>query len=383
MVSIGPICPQMRGAPIFYAQLVACGCCAKVPPRHRNVLEEAPYEPSRPSRPSPGPAGLARHGPEGARRRLRPGGLCAEPRPGAQAQPVQQRPRARAARCAEAPRLWHGRGREARPVRDVEAQCADQHLHPRRRLASASGEGLCVHGRDDRARRRPLDRPRLRRRRGDPGQSAADGRPGAPRGGLGLQECEKLRRRSRAYLCHQPVVRRPSRRQRRHHRLERVWRARKRGEGRAHVLGHVRPQAGAAVEALRIRGLHRRDGGEAFLDPPSRPAQLPADRRLRHLRDAGIPAAEPRVCRRREGRRQAGHAAGGRRLQPFRDDRDDRQSAERDRQRGAGADEACSEDGGGDGHDAADGARERRGGRRRRWQPRRNRRRARRARWSG
>ena len=43
---------------------------------------------------------------------------------------------------------------------------------------------------------------------------------------------------------------------------------------------------------------------------------------------------------RREGRRQAGHAAGRRGLQSLRDGRDDRQSAEPARQRGAGADEA-------------------------------------------
>ena len=36
-------------------------------------------------------------------------------------------------------------------------------------------------------------------------------------------------------------------------------RAGRRREGRAAVLGHVRPQAGAAVEALGIRRLHRRD----------------------------------------------------------------------------------------------------------------------------
>ena len=80
-------------------------------------------------------------------------------------------------------------------------------------------------------------------------------------------------------------------------------------------------------------------GGGAVVDPPSRPAQLPADRRARHVRDAGVPAPGARLRRRREGRRQAGHAAGRRGLQPFRDGRDDRQSAEPPGQRGAGADE--------------------------------------------
>ena len=56
-----------------------------------------------------------------------------------------------------------------------------------------------------------------------------------------------------------PVVRRASRRQRRHHRLEGLRRAGRRREGRAALLGHVRPQAGAAVEALGVRRLHRRE----------------------------------------------------------------------------------------------------------------------------
>ena len=40
----------------------------------------------------------------------------------------------------------------------------------------------------------------------------------------------------------------------------------------------------------RVCRLHRRDRGEAVVAAPSRPAQLPGDRRLRHLRDAGVPA---------------------------------------------------------------------------------------------
>ena len=51
---------------------------------------------------------------------------------------------------------------------------------------------------------------------------------------------------------------------------------------------------------------------EASAAAPSRRAQLPGDRRLRHLRDAGVPAPEPRFRRGREGGRQAGHAAGRR-----------------------------------------------------------------------
>ena len=33
MVAAGLVWPEKRGAPIFYAQLVECGGCAKVAPR--------------------------------------------------------------------------------------------------------------------------------------------------------------------------------------------------------------------------------------------------------------------------------------------------------------------------------------------------------------
>ena len=58
-----------------------------------------------------------------------------------------------------------------------------------------------------------------------------------------------------------------------------------------------------------------------------RASQLSGDRRLRHVRDAGIPAPVARFRRRREGRRQTGRAAGRGGLQSFRDARDAGQSA--------------------------------------------------------
>ena len=80
---------------------------------------------------------------------------------------------------------------------------------------------------------------------------------------LGLQQRQELRRRSEPHLCVGPVVRRASRRLRRDHRLEGLRRAERHREGRAALLGHVRPEAGAAVEALGLCRLHRRERGEA------------------------------------------------------------------------------------------------------------------------
>ena len=111
--------------------------------------------------------------------------------------------------------------------------------------------------RDVRQRRRAFHRARFRRRGEHQGRPAADGGSGASRGRLGLQERQELRRRSGAHLRLQPVIRRASRRQRRHHRLVEVRRAGECREGRAALLRHVRSQAGAAVEALRVRRLHR------------------------------------------------------------------------------------------------------------------------------
>ncbi len=48
------------------------------------------------------------------------------------------------------------------------------------------------------------------------------------------------------------------------HRLESTRGAGRRRQGRAAFLRHVRPQAGAAVEALELRQVHRRDGARAL-----------------------------------------------------------------------------------------------------------------------
>ena len=81
---------------------------------------------------------------------------------------------------------------------------------------------------------------------------------------------------------------------------------------------HVRSQAGAAVEALGVREVHRRDGGEAQRAAPSRQARGAGRAGLWLAGDAGVPAPEPRLLRRREGGRQAGHAVGDGGLQSLR-----------------------------------------------------------------
>ena len=68
---------------------------------------------------------------------------------------------------------------------------------------------------------------------------------------------------------------------------------------RAAAQRHVRARAGAALEALVLRHVHRRDGGEAQLAAPSRRPAHAARSRLRHLRDAGIPAPDARGFSRR------------------------------------------------------------------------------------
>ena len=227
-----------------------------------------------------GSAGLARHGPEGARRRLRPDGLCAEPRSGAQAQHVQQRPRARAARRAEAAAptgrsrsssstcsrhgkpnapinvFIHGGAWRQRSVKDY-AFLAEMFVR-----AGAHWIGLDFDGVEgtkgdllpmaDQVRRGVAwVYKNAKSFGGDPNRLYVSGQSsGAHLAGSVVTTDWK------DYGVPNDIV-----------------------KGALLVLGHVRPQAGAAVEALRIRRLHRRDRGEAVLAAPSRPAQLPGDRR--------------------------------------------------------------------------------------------------------
>ena len=72
---------------------------------------------------------------------------------------------------------------------------------------------------------------------------------------------------------------------------------------------HVRPQAGAALGALELRQVHRRDGAGAERAAPSRQAQRAAASWPTAPRDAGVPAPVARFRRRREGGRQAGRSS--------------------------------------------------------------------------
>ncbi len=81
-------------------------------------------------------------------------------------------------------------------------------------------------------------------------------------------------------------------------------------QGRDAQQRHVRSQAGAALQALEIRQVHRRDGAGAQRAAPSRQARDPADPRLRHLRDPGVPAPDARLRGGGARRRQAGRTAG-------------------------------------------------------------------------
>ena len=115
-----------------------------------------------------GAAGLARHGPAGARRRLRPAGLCAQSRPGRQA---PRSPTAtRRGRSSARPNEWPtGRPRSRSSTSTAPSgQCAGQHLHSRRRMARQPRRRLRVPGRAVRQGGRALRHPRLhqcRRRR--------------------------------------------------------------------------------------------------------------------------------------------------------------------------------------------------------------------------
>src|SRR5207248_1889541 len=72
--------------------------------------------------------------------------------------------------------------------------------------------------------------------------------------------------------------------------------------------------------------------------PSSRSIGYALDRELRHLRDAGVSASDPRLRRRSESCRQAGRAAGGRGPQSFRNAGDAGEPLWAPRPRRAGAD---------------------------------------------
>ena len=227
------------------------------------------------------PAGLPRHGPAGARRRLRPGGLCAEPRAGgARRQAASERARARLG-DAEARRLRAERDRGARHLRL---------RHPGTRRSTCSSTAA-----PGGATRRPTTRCRPSRwsapaRIASSSTSSTSTRPAATcfrctsRCGARSPGCARNAEsfggdRDRIYVSahssgsHLAGVRADARLAAR-----RACR-RTRSRARCCCQRHVRSQAGAAVEALGLCEVHRRDGGAAERAAPSRRAQHAADPR--------------------------------------------------------------------------------------------------------
>ncbi len=175
----------------------------------------------------------------------------------------QQRACPRTARAAEALQLRPDQVRGARRVHGQDAECADHDLGAWRLVEGRHGVAVPLCRRGVHHGGRELCRGGLRPGRRCRRQSAADGRPDPPLGGLGLQERQAVRRRPGAHLCLRSVVRRALDRRADDHRLDAIRRADDGHQGRRVGQRHVRSHAGAAVEALRVRQVHRRDGGEA------------------------------------------------------------------------------------------------------------------------
>ncbi len=140
---------------------------------------------------------------------------------------------------------------------------AGQCLHSRRRLAAQQGARLSLSGRAAGARRRALLHPRFHQCRAGGRRSVPDVRAGAPRHRLDLAQRRKFGGdRERFYISAHSSGSHLDR-LRAHPRLARGRPAGKFLQGRAAAQRHVRPRSGAAVEALILRQVHRRDGGGA------------------------------------------------------------------------------------------------------------------------
>ena len=198
----------------------------------------AAFAQSAPAGARKGPAGLARHGPGGARRRLRPGGLGAERRPisASGARRCSEQTRA-AARRAQALRLWPDADRE----RSI---CSPPSGRTRRSTStSTAAPGASGLAKDTAyyaelfvnagAHYVALDFNNVIETKGDLMPMAQQVRA-AHR--LGLQECRELRRRPEPHLRVRPFLGRASRRRHADHRLaEGFRRAGRRDQGRAAV----------------------------------------------------------------------------------------------------------------------------------------------------
>ncbi len=166
----------------------------------------------------------------------------------------QQRTGARTARRSQAICLRPDADRGARCLHHQDAERARSRLHPWRRLACRLRQGLPLSGRDVRQCRREFRGAGLRQRHRERRRSARHGRPGAALGGLGLQERQELRRRSRPLLHQRSFFRRPlggvlltTDWQKDFGLPPNVHQGRCRGER------HVRSEAGAALGAFELR----------------------------------------------------------------------------------------------------------------------------------
>ena len=214
-------------------------------------------------------ARLARHGPAGARRRLRSDRLCAQSRSGRQAPHRQQRHDARGHRRAAARRLRSERDREARHLPDDQranapvnifvhggawrANRAADYAFLAEPFVNAGAHYVILDftNVDDAAA--ACSRWSSRCAAPWPGSTATPGASAA----------------TRPALSELALLRLASRRLRRDSPTGQGGLARRHPQGRDAQQRHVRSQAGAAVETLKVRQVHRRDGGSAERAAPS------------------------------------------------------------------------------------------------------------------
>ena len=140
-------------------------------------------------------AGVDGHGSDRARRRLRSALLRADGRSDPEARRQQQQRSTRAARRAAASILRAERTREARRLPRAQAERADLPVRSRRFLARRLGAKQCVFRRNVRQRRLEFHCHRFHRHQPGGRRPSPDGRPGAKRDCLDLQERRFLRRR--------------------------------------------------------------------------------------------------------------------------------------------------------------------------------------------
>ena len=248
--------------------------------------------------------------------------LCAQPRTRCSSATPATARRARASRRAEALRLWADcRSKALDLYRRQAAERAGPRVHPRRRLAQRAAKDYCVPAElfvNAGAHFVVLDFINVLEAQRQPD---ADGRAGAPRRRLGLQE----RRRASAAIPNRHLHLRPLLRRRISPACVLVTDWQKDFDVPADVVkGGLFCSGMFDLKPVRLSA---RSAYVKFTDEMEQAlsTQRHLDsstarcRRAWHAGDAGVHAPDARFRRRREGRRQAGAAAGRRGLQPLRD----------------------------------------------------------------